>query len=150
MFTLFIYLPLIFIQVQELHRLHRMQNSLMKHSVWKELNGYHLWEMSMQSTLGPFINPTRYSPQVEDKSFYSSPMVNDHNLQLSTMPMSSVESFGFSSLKKSKRNRIFFTVFSYLFSLVCECPFDNLSLVATWNASFCFGTILFFVSWYGL
>lgn len=62
-------------QVQELHRLHRMQNSLMKHSVWKELNGYHLWEMSTQSTLGPFINPTRYSPHVEDKSFYSSPML---------------------------------------------------------------------------
>ncbi|XP_058224287.1 uncharacterized protein LOC131333668 [Rhododendron vialii] len=62
-------------QVHELHRLHRMQKSLMEDSIWKELNGYNLWKMSTESTLGPFTNPIRYSAQPEDKSFSNSSML---------------------------------------------------------------------------
>uniref|UniRef100_A0A5B7B6B7 Uncharacterized protein n=1 Tax=Davidia involucrata TaxID=16924 RepID=A0A5B7B6B7_DAVIN len=62
-------------QVHELHRLYRIQKTLMKDFGWKGFNGYNLQKASTQSTLGTFANPIRFEPQSKERTSFTIPVV---------------------------------------------------------------------------
>ncbi|KAA8521327.1 hypothetical protein F0562_012000 [Nyssa sinensis] len=62
-------------QVHELHRLYRIQKTLMEDFAWKGFDGYNLQKASTQSTLETLANPIRYEPLAKERTFFTIPMV---------------------------------------------------------------------------
>ncbi|GAV67273.1 DUF863 domain-containing protein [Cephalotus follicularis] len=50
-------------QVYELHRLYRVQKTLMQDLAGKEFERYNSWKLSLQTSPVPLINPTRHDPE---------------------------------------------------------------------------------------
>ncbi|KAJ9173418.1 hypothetical protein P3X46_016556 [Hevea brasiliensis] len=63
-------------QVHELHRLYRVQESLMKDFGWKECNRYISWNPKAQSSLLTLANPTRYEPLANENRYSSTTKVD--------------------------------------------------------------------------
>ncbi|KAF3448374.1 hypothetical protein FNV43_RR09087 [Rhamnella rubrinervis] len=63
-------------QVHELHRLYRIQKTLMQNLGWKEFDRYDSRNPSTEPSLLPFINPARYEPLAKEARVSSIPMVD--------------------------------------------------------------------------
>ncbi|XP_010264224.1 PREDICTED: uncharacterized protein LOC104602300 [Nelumbo nucifera] len=63
-------------QVHELHRLYRIQKTLMKDISWRDLDGYNSWTANTQPVQLPFQDLPAQRPLVEERTFSAPPMVS--------------------------------------------------------------------------
>lgn len=79
-----IFFLLVYPQVLELHRLYRMQKTLMLNLSWEEFDRYDSRNPTTESSLFTYINPARYEPLAKEARISSIPKVNEGVLVISS------------------------------------------------------------------